>query len=252
MKRLTTLLLLALTTATFAHFPWIHSDKFVLDKGKSIALYVGWGHGFPFGGFLDSSAIDNHTIVAPDGKRVPASFSSTHEFETDEKMKQEGNYLLGAVRNPSYYSKTTTGGRRGNLKTITNAKILSCSYTYSYMKGIVKVGKGGEGATGKLGHDMEIILEKDPSTLKVNEKLPFKVLFKGKPLAVKVNATWHGHVGEDEYVETITTDKKGKGSIKLTHQGVWLFEAAHELPYPEEDVCQTERHRAVLTFPFVK
>ncbi len=252
MKQLVLLFVLILTTATMAHFPWIHSDRFVLDKGKSIALYVGWGHGFPFGGFMDSSETQNHTIISPTGEKVAASFTSTHEFKTNEKMNTEGTYLLGAVRAPSFYSKTTKGGKRGNLKTLKDDKVLSCTYTYSYMKGLVNLGKGTQGATGTIGHDMEITLSKDPATLALGEKLPFTVLFQGKPAVVTVNATWHGHMGSEEYVESITTDKKGQGNITLSHQGVWLFEAVLEMPYAEEDVCETERHRAVLTFPFVK
>ncbi len=246
------LIVATISTACFAHFPWIHADRFVVNTDKTIGLFVGWGHGFPFGSFADTTSISNHQIIAPDGSDVPASFKTPFEYKTDDRQQVEGIYMLGAVRDASYYSKTTTGGRRGNRATITDATPISCGYTHTYMKALVKVGNGGDGALGVLGHDLEIILEKDPSTLQDGESLPFTVLFNNEPLSVTVNATWHGHIGEEEFVSSVTTNDQGKGSIVMNNQGIWLFEAVYETPYPDEEVCDVEKYRAVFTFPFMR
>jgi uncharacterized GH25 family protein len=251
MKRIKILLTLcALTAIAYGHFPWIHSEGFTLSPNSRLRMYVGWGHGFPFGSFMDSSEISGLKITGPSGE-VPAGFDNTHRFAAEERVKEEGVYLLEAVRPASYYSKTTQGGQRGSREDLTDFHVKSCTYTHSFMKAIVNVGAARADVNQPLGHDFEVIPGENPLNVGVGGELPVKVLLKGEPVEASVHATHVGHssaVDDGEWVFEGTTDTGGNARIPLSSPGVWLVEVVYSRDYPDQDVCDTERFRSVLTF----
>ncbi|ERP31004.1 DUF4198 domain-containing protein [Chitinivibrio alkaliphilus] len=245
------LALCAVATLSYGHFPWIHSDGFSLSPNSNVRMYVGWGHGFPFGAFMDSSQVDNLQITGPNGA-VSATFENSHRFAADDRVREEGVYFLSAERPASYYSQTTEGGQRGSKEDLADEfHVRSCTYTHSFMKALVNVGQPQYGYDIPVGHDFEVIPQKNPLHLSQGDVLPVVVLLHGEPVAAEINATYAGYSRvstDDDFVYETSTDETGTATIPLSSHGVWLLEVVLEQGYADTDVCDIERFRSVLTF----
>ena len=85
------------------------------------------------------------------------------------------------------------------------------------------IGELGDAASKPLGHALEIVPEKDPSSLTAGEALTVTVIFKGKPLpdaqiaAVYSGAKLKGH----EFPVLTRTDEQGRATLKLDRGGLW-------------------------------
>jgi nickel transport protein len=79
-----------------------------------------------------------------------------------------------------------------------------------------------------LGAKMEIVPLKNPLALKVEDKLPFLVLYQGKPLAgVTVRAAG---VGKDK----VKTDQKGRAEVVIKNTGLNVVGAFRMTPTPKD------------------
>jgi nickel transport protein len=93
-----------------------------------------------------------------------------------------------------------------------------------------------------LGGKMEIVPLKNPLTLKVGDKLPFLVLYDGKPLAgVAVRAAG---VGKDE----LKTDKNGKAAVGIKKTGLNVVGIYQKTPTPNDPDVDTLGEIATLNF----
>jgi len=89
----------------------------------------------------------------------------------------------------------------------------------------------GSGTTGYdrvLGLTLELVPEKNPYAMKGGEELPVRLLYEGKPLADALVVA----LAYDEPVKKIAqrSDAKGRVSLRLPREGVWLVKAVHMVP----------------------
>lgn len=190
------------------------------------------------------------SLMSPDRlKEVFFISPSSGRLSQDAKLGEQGTYLCLAVPVNGFATKTPDGYQRGKNKKEVDNPVL-CSSSIKYAKAVFTVGKAGGDAYAKaLGHEIEIIPLKDPSTLKTGDTLPVKVIKEGQPARTYVYGTYDTFSDEkDTFGYTTRTDKQGIAKIKLIHDGTWVLIAKIEEPYPDSAVCDTQRWAASLTF----
>lgn len=233
-------------TQAQAHYPWINMDNYSPNTGASAHITIGWGHGYPLGGFLKMADLESIAIVGPDGKKAPMTAVSELEFEPKNGLSSPGAYLVAAKRKTGFYTKTTQGGKRQSKEGLNN--VISCSRSHMSMKAIFTVGDGQGKVDSKVGHPLEIIPLANPAELKAGDYLPVQVLLHGKPYNDRIFATYMGFSTEkDVFAYTSKTDRQGKGRIRILQPGIWLIKAEYKQPYPDQDVCDVESFIATLT-----
>jgi uncharacterized GH25 family protein len=240
-----------LSGATFAHDLWITLDNYAMDKTSSASMAVYNAHKFEAGeeDYLPADRLDQVFFIAPDGQQVTGSAKSDGTYGPQRPLKEDGTYLSVAIPQNDYWTRTTEGYQRGkNKKDL--PKAISCGYSEKFAKTVYAVNKsGGDIFSKPLGHSMEILPLKDPSTLKAGEVLPVKVLFEGEPFRTMVFGTYAGFSeAPNTFAYTTRSDSEGIAEIKLLHPGNWLLLAKHQEAYPDNEVCDTSSKAATLTF----
>ena len=239
--------LVCFCTQAYAHYPWINLADYTPEEGRSLKLTIGWGHSFPLDGFLKNDALENIYVQDSKGKKMTLEASSELEFQSEGGMSEPGAYIVAAKRKTGFYTKTTEGGKRCSKKGLKN--VIKCYHSHNCMKAIANVGEGKGKVDARVGHPMEIIPLINPADLRAGDYLPVQVLLKGEPFKGKIYATYVGFSTEkDTFAYTTSTNKKGKGKIKILHSGVWMIKADHEEPYPDQSECDVESFVATLTF----
>jgi uncharacterized GH25 family protein len=252
MKNITALSVISLCLSVFfasptqAHYPWINTNTYTPEIGESPYITVGWGHRYPLSKFLKKADLEHIVLIDPDGKKETITSTSELEFVPKNALSKTGSYLIGAKRKTGFYTKTTEGGKRQSKKGLSN--ILSCSLSHMSMKGLITVGEDQPIIDSKVGHPLEIIPLKSPTTLSAGDDLPIQLLLHGKPYMGRIYATYMGFSTEkDVFAYTAKTDYNGKGKIKILQPGIWLIKAEHSQAYPDQDECDEEKFIATLT-----
>lgn len=97
-----------------------------------------------------------------------------------------------------------------------------------------------------LGQTLEIVPLANPYNRKVDEELPVRVLFEGKPLGgVKLFA--HCRTGAKVRTQTVVTTKDGTATVQLERHGVWLLRLVH-MRRNRGDDADWESYWGALTF----
>lgn len=107
-----------------------------------------------------------------------------------------------------------------------------------------------EDATRPLGHELEIVPEKNPSQLKPGETLLVRILFHGQPLSgVRVSAVYEGAEPKGhEFPVTAETDEQGRARLRLDRSGLWYARLIHMVPAENERDADWRSFFATLTF----
>lgn len=239
--------LVCLCTQAYAHYPWINLSDYTPEPGTALMITVGWGHRYPLDGFLKKDALENIYLVDSSGKKRAIHAVSDLEFQSEASISEPGAYIIAAKRKAGFYTKTTQGAKRCSKKGLKN--VIKCFHSHMCTKAIVNVGAGEGKVDTCVGHPIEIIPLANPAGLKTGDYLPVEVLLKGKPFKGMIYATYVGFSTEkNTFAYTTSTDKMGKGRIKILHSGVWMIKADHKEPYPDQSECDVESFVATLTF----
>ncbi len=86
-----------------------------------------------------------------------------------------------------------------------------------------------------VGSRLEIIPQSNPATLKPGENLTVQVLFDGKPVAARVQATFDGKGAKGHsFVVRTNSDESGMAKIPVDRDGLWLVRAKYTLDEAKE------------------
>lgn len=229
-----------------AHFSWIEVEQPPPATKSAPTFRLGWGHSLPAGEFLKTEEVEELFLLAANGEKIPLTPRSATEFAVRGKLAA-GSHLVAGQRKPSFYTKTTEGGKRQSKKGLANA--VRCSWSTMSMKSVVNVGAGNGAVERVVGQPLEIVPLADPAGLKAGDTLPVQVLFRGKPLSGEIDALYVGLADSKESeAGHVTTDQTGVGRLRLVAPGAWLLKVRHELPFPQPDECDVESYVATLTF----
>ena len=239
--------LFVFTSKSIAHYPWIQMDSFHTESGEMLELAIGFGHHFPaLSSFLEHERVKEINIY--NHKKQKSSIHSPSKFiyESQEELKK-GSYIVASFA-PNFFTKTTDGYKQQSKKGLNN--VIECEQNNWCMKSIVNVGNSHEDVDIKVGHPIEIIPLKNPSTLDQGDSLPIQAVLKGEPQQkIKIQATYMGFTSDkQEFAQTVQTDENGLAEIELTHRGIWLVKAYSKTAYPNPDICDIKEYIASLTF----
>lgn len=233
---------------SYAHYPWINVVDYTPETGTAVKLTIGWGHRYPFDGFLQTNELASIYAVGHDGRKTIVPTSAV-EYQSEAVMSEDGVYVIAAERKPGFYTKTTKGGKRSSKKGIPADTVIESSHSIMCMKAVVNVGDGKGEVDAPVGHALEIVPQVNPVALRAGDYLPVTVLLKGKPFQGTLHATYMGFSTEkDTFAYATSTDSKGAGRIKILNAGVWMIKVRHEEPYPDPSESDKESYVATLTF----
>lgn len=111
-------------------------------------------------------------------------------------------------------------------------------------------GSGQAGFDRVLGFTLELVAESSPLKTRPEAKMPFRILYEGKPLAgalVKAIA-----LEDPDNTLSARSDAQGRVAFVLVRKGVWLVKAVHMAPAPPETGADWESLWASLTFEIPK
>lgn len=107
-------------------------------------------------------------------------------------------------------------------------------------------GSGEAGFDRVLGLTLEIVADASPLKTRPGGRMPFRILYEGKPLAgalVKAIA-----LEDPDNTLDARTDARGRVTLALARKGAWLVKAVHMVPAPPETGADWESLWASLTF----
>jgi len=196
------------STFAWGHTMWLNATDFYPkvypEQGASTKIYFGWGHSYPVDDFLDQRKLREFYFVCPRcGKHHELSPNPVGFLATRVNFEKPGAYIVAAVLKPGFYTMYVEKGRvhhKIGPKTDLRGVILSLYYE-KYAKALIMVGTEDTSAyKNPVGHKIEIVPLRNPSTLKVGDFLPIQVLFDGKPAKYcEVFATYSGFSTGDDF-----------------------------------------------------
>lgn len=226
-------------------------DADPLNKDGSGTAAVFSSHHFPapVADYLAPERADKILFITPAGKQIAAKQTKDGTFKPQALLKENGTYVAVAVPVNGFATKTPEGYQQGKSKKDVSDAI-QCRFSQKYAKAVFTKGKGGGNVFSKpLGHAMEIIPLKDPSTLNTGDIMPVKVLLEGKPVSNFIYGTYAGFSETaNTFAYTTRTNKEGVAEIKMIHDGAWLLIAKQEEAYPDAAECDLKSWAASLTF----
>jgi len=261
MKRIFAFISLALLLSS--HELFLKSDSYFLQANSEAELYL-------FNGTFDESEniitrdrIINSQIIGPQYSIKPAE---TAYYDKDEvtylkfKTANAGTYVAGISTKARGIElsgeKFTAYLEHEGLNDIVEKRAVqgisdeAANEKYAkHVKALLQVEETTSHYAEELGYPIEFIPMKNPYDLALGEKISFKLLYEGKPLA---NQTVHISSRKDsnqkEAGETmLKTDQNGEVSFTINASGQWYIATIHMIE-SKEDAYDYESQWATLTF----
>lgn len=118
-----------------------------------------------------------------------------------------------------------------------------------YVKSLIRSGSGDDTYAKPVGFAIELVPEKDPYSAKVGDRLPVRLLWKGKPASgVMIESTHVGLSGPAESQAVGRTDSEGRAYVTLSAVGKWRLHAIAIERCADQQKADWESFWASLTF----
>ncbi|MDR1921627.1 MAG: DUF4198 domain-containing protein [Candidatus Adiutrix sp.] len=244
------LFVILLSAPALAHDFWAGAKP--AEEGQPLAAILGFGHNFPEGEAIKDEQIGSRykplRLIGPKGEIALKKGPEAKLFVSEEPLGK-GTCLVLAATVPSFRT-TTPDGPVAKPKTEAPGAT-ACAFSSSYGKAVVNVGGLAETEfiAKPVGQELEIVPQANPANIKPGQKLPVKVIFKGKPLpGATLEAYFGGFSDDGSYAFSGRTDKEGLVNIIPLKSGDWLAKVSQSQPYQDLDKCDVERFNSSLTF----
>jgi nickel transport protein len=221
------------TPLVLAHETWIEKRN-----GELLVLR---GHGG------EAEAYD------PANLKEPKAFDAKGQAVEVEIVKHKENASLSAKGNPSvvgalfdsgYWLKTTDGWKKATKREGQGKyTIVESLKSKQWCKNLLTA--SGENLK-PMGQGFEIVPQKDPSTVRVGDKLPIKVICEGKPLEGVVVTTGGGHASDKK--DPLKTGKDGMASVTIERSGLQMVKADHKIPIKDDLDADVLSLSSTMTF----
>jgi len=249
MKRLNGIAcVVAFTSTLCAHEFIIKPVKNMARKGETLPFSVLSAHVFMVSEEVEPLA--NVSVGFVFGKKeTPVTLTENATLMTLDgavSLPDDGTVILSGHRKGMIWTQTTSGWKQAP-KNECKGVIGSGKYE-KFCKTLVTSDKSDKGYNRVVGHALEIIPVTDPAQASPGDEITVKILYKGKPLATEIFATYDGFSDDPgTYAYYTKSNADGLARVKMTHDGTWMIrvEKKEEAPTPEYD-----KHvmRAVLVF----
>jgi nickel transport protein len=196
----TVVLLLLAATVALAHDTWL--------ERKDGELQVIYGHGKEHDPYDPSSVRDAKGIDAKGGAVAVPILSKKETVTLDPKEKPA---IVAWGFNGGHHVKTTDGWKKmGKREAQGKYQVIESVRGEKYCKAFLAK---SDSWSKPVGHLLEIVPQKDPTSVVDGDVLPILVLFEGKPLeGAKIVA---GEEKKSESEVAPTTDKQGLANVPV-------------------------------------
>jgi uncharacterized GH25 family protein len=252
-----------------AHDFWVQPNKYWLRPEAETSLTLQVGHGpFRQRSPIPLSRITRFEAIAPNGTVIDLRDSlhlAGNTEDGDFRPPNPGTYVLmletddrAQSRLPAIrfndYVRAEGLTPALELRERTHRMDADGSENYSRLaKSIVQVGTPDAGSqaqvTKPLGLPLEIVPERSPYTEPQLATLPVRVIYLGQPLAgalVKLTNLEH----DAAPLEMQLTDRAGRASFTMPHDGIWLLNVIWTTPQPLWRETDFETIFSSLSFGF--
>jgi len=250
---------LALSAAPLAaHDMWIEPTSFIPDAGKVIGLRLRVGQDF-LGDPIprDPALIDQFISVGSTGRKPVYG----HDGGDPAGLVREadpGLLVVGYQSRPkpivlpaatfNQYLKeegldAISESRTRRNQTATDAREIFTRCA----KSLVRYGiPSGAQADRALGFTLELVSERNPYTMRAAEDLPVTLIYEGHPLSGALVIAMNRLNPMTKI--SARTDNKGRATLRLPQDGIWLIKAVHMVPAPAGSEADWASFWASLTF----
>jgi uncharacterized GH25 family protein len=260
--KVTRLLVIALLTLSAiplaAHDMWIEPTSFLPDAGSVIGLRLRVGQGF-LGDPLprDPALIDQFISVDSTGRK-PVYGHDGGDPAGLMRVTEPGVVIIGYQSHPkpillpaatfNQYIKEEGLDAIADLRAHRNQTNSEAREIFARCaKSLVHYGAaGGAQADRTLGFTLELLAEKNPYALRAGEDLPVTLTYEGHPLPNALVVAMNR--ANPNAKITARTDAKGRASLRLPQDGIWLVKAVHMIPAPAGSNADWASFWASLTF----
>lgn len=252
--------LLLLPLPARGHDYWLEPDSFTPTPGKPVALHLHVGDGFVTEGgrpFQKKPTLRFHLVSAAGTKdlagdedkspyaRLTLDTPAAHLVRLDRDSRL---IKLEAKKFNDYLKDEGLDDVLAARKTLGEADKPGRERYSRFIKLVVGKGtKGDATVTTPLGQKLELVPLANPTTLKVDDQLPVRVLLDGKPLA-GVQVMRHHRVKDKVTTKTERTNAKGDVSFALDKAGPYLVRLVHMRRVEKDADADWESFWAALTF----
>ena len=243
---------------SFAHDTWLVANPTTVPPGTTVQLDLTSGMEFPsLDHAIDPDRVDK-ALCRLAGKAVEMTQQSArpHSFRLDAHLAVSGIATLWVDLKPRSIELTPKQVQEylneiGAPEEVRSAWANSMGpkrwrEIYSkHSKTFVRVGQAetDHSWAEAVGAALEIVPEKDPTTLRVGDELPVRLMRRGNPAPhLQVGVVHEGDAAADVRV----TDTDGRAVFRLDRSGRWLLRAT-ELRQSPKDKVDWESHFATLT-----
>lgn len=173
--------------------------------------------------------------ISEPGLQIVGYRSNTSKVELDAEkfeqyLKEEGLESIVAER-----------ARRGESKKPSREIYSRCAKAL-----LAAGGAGRSGHDRPLGFTLELVPEKNPYALRAGGSLPFRLEYRGRPLAGALVVALNRDAPDKRL--SARTDARGGVSFVLATPGAWLVKTVHMVPAPPDSGADWESLWASLTF----
>ena len=234
-RLLPALLCATLSTVAFAHDTWLVAERSTIAPGSSVTLDLTSGMAFPALDYAIKPDRVARAFVRLAGKTSPVKNrkSAAHSLRFSAPLSEPGVATVWVELAPKSLDLKPAQVKE-YLDEIGASPEIRRAYEAApkprrwrevyakHAKTFVRVGdpKADRSWAEPAGMDLEIVPEKDPSTLRAGDDLPVRVIRQGKPAA----SFPVGLVREGDAHGTLkTTDAAGRVTFRLDRAGRWML-----------------------------
>jgi nickel transport protein len=216
-----------------AHDTWIEKRN-----GELLVLR---GHGGEVEAY-DPALVKEAIALDAKGQAVETEIKKNKE---NAALTPKGNpVVIAALYDSGYWLKTTDGWkkatkREGKAKYNIIESLKSKQWCKSVLAPSAECSK-------PVGQPFEVVPQKDPTTVKVGDKLPIKVVFDSKPVESAIITTGGGHASDSK--NPLKTDKDGMASVTIEKAGLQMVKASHSVPIKDDPDADMLHLASTVTF----
>jgi uncharacterized GH25 family protein len=241
-----------------AHDMWIEPATFFPQSGQIVSLRLRVGQdllGDPL--LLDPSLVNQFVVSDGDGVR-PVVRRDGRDPAGLVRLTAPGVHVIGYRSNPStieipadtfnQYLKeegldavSAQRARRNETRAPAREIFSRCAKSLMF-SGAAAAAQGDR----PLGFTLELVAERNPYHLRVDQDLPVRLTYESRPLAGALVVAINRLNPADKV--SARTDADGRVRFKLRHDGMWLIKAVHMVPAPPDAHAEWASFWASLTF----
>jgi uncharacterized GH25 family protein len=236
------LILLTFSSPALAHSLWLEVADNPPKANKPVKINVGFNEGFEVVEILVKAkpSLNDPVIFGVEGEVGIRALGSPNYAYESEKPLPPGSYL-GFVEYEPFVMGHGEGAPK-NRYFMSGAAVINLSEV------------GYEFVTKPLGKSkLEIVLLKNPISLKAGGSLPLQVLYEGKPLPKATvlgdfrgfNPAGSWGLAKAFYCQA---DKDGKLDFIPAKGGLWIIKVRHAIPNEDKSEAEETVHLYNITF----